>query len=158
MIGKRHARSTAVQPKPATSLLNEAIKTAPRPAPAVSRPLLTRPEGGPALVGYRIITALASLRLTVWLFALALALVFFGTLAMMDEGLYTVLNKSFRCKTFVWIPFQLFVRFCQVFFGVKKDLQVGGGFPFPGGWLIGALLLVNIVAAHAVRFRISWKR
>jgi hypothetical protein len=158
MMGKRHARSTAVQPKPATSLLNEAIKTAPRPAPAVSRPLLTRPEGGPALVGYQIITGLASLRLTVWLFALALALVFFGTLAMMDEGLYTVLNKYFRCKTFVWIPFQLFVRFCQVFFGVKKDLQVGGGFPFPGGWLIGALLLVNIVAAHAVRFRISWKR
>jgi hypothetical protein len=76
----------------------------------------------------------------------------------MDEGLHTVLHKYFRSKTFVWVPFQLFVRFCQVFFGVDQKLVIGGSFPFPGGWLIGVLLLVNIIAAHAVRFRISWKR
>ena len=122
-MGKRHSRSTAVQPKPTAQLIS-AIKTAP-PPPAVARPVLTRPEGGPALVGYKIITALASLRLTVWLFVFALLLVFFGTLAMMDEGLYTVLNKYFRSKWFVWIPFQLFVRFGQVFFGFSKDMSVG---------------------------------
>jgi hypothetical protein len=157
-MGKRHGRSTAVQPKPAAHIIS-AIKTAqPAPAPAVAQALFTRPEGGPALVGYKIITGLASLRLTVWLFALAVILVFFGTLAMMDEGLHTVLTKYFRSKTFVWIPFQLFVRFCQVFFGVDQKLVIGGSFPFPGGWLIGSLLLINILAAHAVRFRISWKR
>ena len=32
------------------------------------------------------------------------------------------------------------------------------GFPFPGGWAIGSLLLVNLVAAHAIRFKISLKR
>jgi hypothetical protein len=50
------------------------------------------------------------------------------------------------------------VRFGQVFFSLPNTMQVGGSFPFPGGWLIGLLLLVNIVAAHTVRFRISWKR
>src|SRR5262249_26405869 len=39
-----------------------------------------------------------------------------------------------------------------------RTMQVGGGFPFPGGWLLGALLLVNLLAAHITRFRVSWKR
>src|SRR5262249_18987910 len=29
---------------------------------------------------------------------------------------------------------------------------------FAGGWLLGAALLVNLLAAHLVRFRLSWKR
>src|SRR5204862_7582294 len=36
--------------------------------------------------------------------------------------------------------------------------HVPGAFPFPGGWTLGAALLVNLLAAHAVRFRINWKR
>src|SRR5204863_5115134 len=33
-----------------------------------------------------------------------------------------------------------------------------GSFPFPGGWLIGGLLLANLLAAHAVRFKLNWRR
>src|SRR6476619_4084337 len=33
-----------------------------------------------------------------------------------------------------------------------------GSFPFPGGWLLGGLLLVNLLAAHLVRFKLSWQR
>ena len=33
-----------------------------------------------------------------------------------------------------------------------------GSFPFPGGWLLGSVLLVNLLAAHAIRFKLSWKR
>jgi hypothetical protein len=29
---------------------------------------------------------------------------------------------------------------------------------FPGGYLLGSLLLINLLAAHATRFRFSWKR
>jgi hypothetical protein len=75
----------------------------------------------------------------------------------MDQGIYTVLQTYFR-TWFTWIPWQLFVRFGQVFFGVSPTLEVSGAFPFPGGWTLGVALLVNILAAHAVRFKISWKR
>jgi hypothetical protein len=30
--------------------------------------------------------------------------------------------------------------------------------PFPGGWLIGTAMLINLLAAHAIRFKLSWNR
>lgn len=105
----------------------------------------------------RILTPIASLRVTVWLFTLALVLVFCGTLAQVDQGIWTVLNTYFR-SALVWIPLQIFVQFGQIFFGLSPTLKVPGSFPFPGGWLIGGLLLANLLAAHAVRFKLSWKR
>src|SRR5262249_44416497 len=41
---------------------------------------------------------------------------------------------------------------------VPRDFRVGLAFPFPGGWTLGCLLLVNLLAAHALRFRLSWQR
>ena len=104
-----------------------------------------------------VLAPLASLRLTVVLFVFAVILVFLGTIAQMDIGIWTVLDKYFR-SLLVWIPFQLFVRFGQVFFGVSSTAQLPGSFPFPGGWLIGGLLMTNLLAAHLVRFKVSWKR
>jgi hypothetical protein len=101
--------------------------------------------------------ALASLRLTVVLFSLAVILIFCGTLAQVDSGIWTAVNHYFR-SAYVWIPLQLFVRFGQVFFGVSHSAQVPGSFPFPGGWLLGGLLLANLLAAHAVRFKANWRR
>ncbi len=92
--------------------------------------------------------SLASLRLTVVLFVLAIILVFAGTLAQREAGIWTVVNDYFR-TAFVWIPFQIFF---------PSSVKVAGGFPFLGGWLIGGLLLANLIAAHAVRFKVSWKR
>ncbi len=105
----------------------------------------------------KILTPLASLRLTVVMFTLAIALVFLGTLAQVDEGIFTVLTRYFRTGI-ARIPFQALVRFGQVFLGVSPQAQVSGSFPFPGGWLIGGVLLVNLLAAHAVRFKLTWKR
>jgi hypothetical protein len=101
--------------------------------------------------------ALASLRLTVVLFSLSLLLVFFGTLAQVELGIWTAVNEYFR-SAYVWVPFQLFVRFGQVFFGISRSAHLPGSFPFPGGWLLGGLLLANLLAAHAVRFKMTWKR
>ncbi len=42
--------------------------------------------------------------------------------------------------------------------GQQDPLEVKGSFPFPGGWLLGSLLLVNVLAAHIVRFKFTWKR
>src|SRR5436190_474084 len=106
---------------------------------------------------YKALWSVASLRLTVILFVLSLVLVFFGTLAQIDRGIWAVVTDYFR-SFIVWIPFQLVIQFCQVFFAFPKSWHVPGAFPFPGGWTLGAALLVNLLAAHAVRFRINWKR
>jgi ABC-type transport system involved in cytochrome c biogenesis permease subunit len=120
------------------------------PVPAVVRP--ARPEPGALQRFKKWIAPVASLRLTVVLFALSMFLVFFGTIAQKDFGVWTVVHRYFR-SLYVWVPLQIFfpTSFLQ-----KHPLP--GGFPFPGGWLIGGALLVNLLAAHLVRFRLTWKR
>jgi ResB-like family len=117
-----------------------------------------RTEGFGQLVR-KALKPLASLRLTVALFGLSIVLVFCGTLAQIDNGIWSVVNEYFRWW-YVWIPFQVFVRFGQVFFFLPQTLTVPAswGFPFPGGWTLGTLLLANLIAAHAVRFKFTWKR
>ncbi len=103
----------------------------------------------------RVLTPLASLKLTVALFALAMFLIFAGTLAQRFEGNWTIVNQYFRpwgwppSKYFVFIPLQIFA---------PRSIPLPGSFPFPGGFLIGGLMLANLLAAHAVRFSLSWKR
>jgi hypothetical protein len=140
-----------------TSIQSAPSSTATAAAPAPETPVTARPRRkakNPVLV---VLEALASLRLTVALFALSLVLVFFGTLAQIDAGIWTVVKEYFR-SFFVWIPLQLLVQFGQVFLGFPKTMTVPGALPFPGGWTLGSLLLVNLLAAHAIRFKLSWKR
>src|SRR5438552_6893191 len=135
-----------------TAARSSANITAARPAPA---PRTTVAKNvGPVK---KCLSVAASLRLTVVLMALSIVLIFLGTLAQVDEGIFTVLHRYFRAAI-AWIPFQVFIRFGQVFFGVSKDTEWHGAFPFPGGWLLGGLLLVNLLAAHLVRFKLTWKR
>ncbi len=115
-----------------------------------------KPTGLPYLA-HQAISLLASLRLTVILFVFSILLIFIGTLAQINYGLYTVLHDYFR-TTIAWIPYQLFVQFGQIFLGFPKTWDVAGTFPFPGGKVIGSLLLINLLAAHLVRFKLSWKR
>ncbi|MBI1368771.1 MAG: hypothetical protein GC162_08985 [Planctomycetes bacterium] len=93
----------------------------------------------------RVLEPLASLKLTVILFALSVFLVFAGTLVQVDHGIWTVVDTYFR-TAFAYIRFGIFF---------PRSWDVPGGFYFPGGWLIGGLLLVNILAAHTVRFTIK---
>ncbi len=104
-----------------------------------------------------VLRPLASLRLTVVLFVLCMFLVFCGTLAMRDAGLWATLHGYFR-TSIAWIPFQVFVPFGEVFLGLPQNFHIGGSFPFPGGWILGGALLINLLAAHIVRFRFTWKR
>lgn len=98
--------------------------------------------------GRAVLKPLASLKLTVILFALAIFLVFAGTLAQVEEDNYTVTGKYFR-SWFVLIPVSIFF---------PRSVDVPGEIPFPGGWIIGGLLLINLLAAHAIRFKLSWSR
>ena len=90
----------------------------------------------------KIIKFFTSLRLTVVLLAFAIILVFIGTLAQVDEGLYNAQARYFR----QWIIFGLDL------FGYKIPLIL------PGGYLIGTMLLANLLAAHIYRFQLSVKK
>jgi hypothetical protein len=90
----------------------------------------------------RLIKIFTSLRLTVILLAFAILLVFIGTLAQVDEGLYNAQARYFR----QWIVLGLDI------FGHRISLIL------PGGYLIGTLLLVNLLCAHIYRFQLSVKK
>lgn len=104
-----------------------------------------------------VVKALASLQLTVVLFALSMLLVFFGTLAQIDKSVWTVVDQYFR-SLYVWVPFQLIAEFGKKFFELPENTAWKGSFPFPGGWLIGGVMLANLLAAHLTRFKFSWRR
>ncbi|MGO8930762.1 MAG: cytochrome c biogenesis protein ResB [Limisphaerales bacterium] len=84
----------------------------------------------------RLISLFTSLRLTVVCLALALLLVFFGTLAQVDLGLYKAQNEYFRSFFIYWGPK-----------GASWKVPV-----FPGGYLIGGVLLINLFASQFQRF------
>jgi hypothetical protein len=131
----------------------EGLDPAPAPRPG-------RPAPGPWYYPAQGLKALASLQLTVVLFALAILLVFFGTLAQMDFGIWTTIDQYFW-SWYVMVPVDLFNKFAQVFLAeyFPKDAPPWKGwFPLPGGKLLGGLMLVNLLAAHLTRFRLTWKR
>jgi hypothetical protein len=138
---------------------NSAIQTSappippPAPSPAVAEPPTQKKPArrrGPVMqVIMRAILAMASLKLTVVLMALAIGLVFVGTLAQVDDGIWTVVEKYFR-SAFVLVPLQLFF---------PRDWHVPGAIPYPGGWLIGGVMLLNMTLAYFVRYNhFTWKR
>jgi hypothetical protein len=80
----------------------------------------------------RLVRIFTSLRLTVVLLALGLVLVFWGTLAQVHLGLYKAQNEFFRSFFIFWQP-------------AGSGLRIP---IFPGGYLVGGLLLLNLLAAH----------
>jgi hypothetical protein len=89
----------------------------------------------------------ASLRLTVALLGLSLVLVLAGTVAQIDKDVWFVVNEYFR----TWIAWiQL-----RIFFPRSLGISEAVSIPFPGGKLLGVLLAINLLAAHAVRFKVA---
>ena len=80
----------------------------------------------------RFVKIFTSVKTAVVLLALGLVLVFWGTLAQVDLGLYKAQNEFFRSFFIFWQPA-----------GASWRIPV-----FPGGYLIGGLLLINLFAAH----------
>jgi ABC-type transport system involved in cytochrome c biogenesis permease subunit len=94
-----------------------------------------------------ILAPLASLRLTVALLALSTFLVFAGTLAQVDYDILHVLHNYFRA----WVA-KIELR---IFFPRSWDIDSALKFPFAGGKLLGVGLAMNLVAAHALRFKVA---
>ncbi|MBI5690341.1 MAG: cytochrome c biogenesis protein ResB [Verrucomicrobia bacterium] len=83
-----------------------------------------------------------SLRLTVVLLVLGMILVFVATLDQVNLGIWAVQEKYFRSFFVV---------------GRLPGLDVFVPF-FPGGYLIGGLLLINLIASHFFRFKFTWNK
>ena len=90
----------------------------------------------------RFISILTSIRLTVVCLFCAIALVFFGTLAQVDLGLYVTQQEYFRSLFVFWSPE-----------GSNFKIPV-----LPGGYLLGSVLLANLIAGHIKRFKFNWKK
>ncbi len=98
-----------------------------------------------------LLLPLASLRLTVALFAFAIFLVMAGTLAQWRKDIWQVVDEYFRVY-FAFVEFQdLAPRTLVPWF---PD-WVKGGFYAPGGWLVGGAMFVNLLAAHSLRFTVQ---
>ena len=90
----------------------------------------------------KFVALITSLKLTITCLIAAMILIFAGTLAQVHFGIHEVQQRYFQ-SWFVWWP---------------TDSE-GFRIPvFPGGHLIGAVLLINLVAAHWKRFRWAWSK
>ncbi len=89
-----------------------------------------------------LLAVLTSLRLTIVLLVLSIILIFAATLDQVHLGVWAVQEKYFR-------SFLIFSRVP----GTELSFPV-----FPGGYLLGGILIVNLIAAHIWRFRLSWKK
>ena len=106
-----------------------------------------------------LITFFTSLRLTVVCLALGMILIFLGTMAQDPLGLYLVQDRFFR-SFFVTGPamaaaIKKTLEMGHIFLtpSTPTDIYYGSQWPvFPGGYLVGGVLLINLVASHFKRF------
>jgi hypothetical protein len=85
---------------------------------------------------------LTSLKLTIFCLSCAMVLVFLGTLDQVNIGIYEAQNRYIR---------SLFLYFTPP----GTNLRIPW---FPGGLIVGTLLLVNLIAGHIARFKLSQKK
>jgi len=91
----------------------------------------------------------SSLKLTVVLLSFSMVLIFFGTLDQVQYGIWHTQKLYFESFLVVWAypeqaPGYEFLSWLHI--------------PMPGGYLLGGLLFVNLIAAHVTRFKLSWKK
>src|SRR3954471_1193696 len=90
---------------------------------------------------HRLRAFFVSLKLTVTLLVLGMILVFWATLAQVDLGVWGVQE-----------------RFFHRFIVTERIPGTPLWAPYPGGYLIGTLLLLNLIAAHIDRFKFTFRK
>jgi hypothetical protein len=90
----------------------------------------------------RWLKPLTSLKLTIICLACAMVLVFLGTVDQVHIGVYEAENRYFK-------------SFFLYFTLPGSSLRIPC---FPGGYIVGTLLLINLIAAHVARLKLSWKK
>ncbi len=113
----------------------------------------------------KVLEVLGSLKLTCVLFGLSMVIVFVGSLAQSRRDVWQVMEQYFR----TWVakidvqdlfPPSMFSDVAQHYgvedFGAMVASKLGPlqSLPFPGGWTIGFIMLINLTAAHALKFKV----
>lgn len=102
------------------------------------------------------IRMLASLKLTCVLLLFSMVIVFAGSLAQAQEDVWPVVGQYFR----TWVahieirhlfPPSMFPGLMDYDWSRLGMLQT---IPFPGGWSIGTVMFINLLSAHALRFKV----
>ena len=91
----------------------------------------------------------SSLKLTVVLLSFSLILIFFGTLDQVQYGIWHTQELYFESFLVVW-TFPEHAPLGQHLHWIR--------IPMPGGYLLGGMLLINLLAAHFTRFQLSWAK
>src|SRR5687768_12574200 len=108
-----------------------------------------------------LIAPLASLRITVTLIALTFVLVFAGTTAQKDLSSWDV-QKEYFYAWGVMAPVKYFLPLTRWSETLPETFNVGRwtfklAVPLVGGAAIAWAMLLNLAAAHIVRFRVTWR-
>ena len=91
---------------------------------------------------HKLVDLITSLKLTIACLAAAMVLVLAGTFAQVYFGIHLVQQRYFQ-SLFVWWPPE------------GRSFKIP---TFPGGYLVGGLLLINLIAAHVRRFQWTWRK
>lgn len=97
----------------------------------------------------QLLNFFSSLKVTVVLLTFSMALIFFGTLDQVQYGIWHTQKLYFESFFVVWSVPEQTAWHDQLFW-----LHI----PLPGGYLLGGMLLINLLTAHAVRFKMTWKK
>lgn len=92
-------------------------------------------------LGRRVFKFFSSLKLTVVFLLFGVALVYIGTVAQVEEGLFQAQHRYFRSLLIYWQPE-----------GATFKVPV-----FPGGYFVGGVLLVNLILAYSQRMK-NWSK
>jgi len=90
----------------------------------------------------KVVDLITSLKLTIACLVAAMVLVLAGTFAQVHFGIRLVQQRYFQ-SLFVWWPPE----------GRSFKIPL-----FPGGYLVGGLLLINLIAAQVRRFQWTWRK
>ena len=91
----------------------------------------------------------SSLKLTVVLLSFSMLLIFFGTLDQVHYGIWHTQKLYFESFFVVWAYPEQFPASDQF-----SWLHV----PMLGGYSLGGLLFINLIAAHITRFKMTWNK
>ncbi|MDB5297090.1 MAG: cytochrome c assembly protein, partial [Phycisphaerales bacterium] len=97
----------------------------------------------------KLLTPLASLRITVGLLLATMLLVYVGTLAQRTQDNFAVQRQFFHCW-FAFMPLNDHFPFLPE----AWQLSSRYGYMFLGGYSLIVAILVNLLAAHALRFKV----
>lgn len=112
-----------------------------------------------------LIKVFTSPRLAVVVLSLSMVVVFLGSVAQQPMGLKMAVERYFKCWFIDTVAMGAAIESCVHLFGEMESKEIAAGelrekgmICFPGGYLLGTTLLMNMLCAYYSRFKITWKK